>query len=73
MGCFEMKKTNQDVEKAVIGLARENVDDMLNILVEIAKSDPPTHVSVKAAEAVIKLSREQTPDERNPFGICLIG
>ena len=39
---------------------------MIARLVKIAEADPPTHVSVKAAEVLLKISQEKTEEERDP-------
>ncbi|MAI47714.1 MAG: hypothetical protein CBC34_017205 [Hyphomicrobiaceae bacterium TMED74] len=51
-----------------IGLATRNSEAMVARLIEIADSDLG-HVSVKAAESVVKLGQEQTAIERDPFGL----
>ena len=62
-----MKEENADLDAAIL-IARDSVTAMVERLIEIAKTDPPTHVSVKAAEAVIRLSGEQTKRGLFPFG-----
>ena len=57
------------IEDKLIERARENAEDMLERLLEIANTVPASHVSVKAAEAVIKLAREKTQAERDPFNM----
>ena len=42
---------------------------MLSRLVEIGNAEPPTHVSIKAAETVIALARQKTEEERYQFGV----
>lgn len=64
-----MHRQKNDVEDAVIHAARENAQGMLDRLIEIANADPASHVSVKAAETIIKLAREQTSKERDPLGM----
>ena len=68
-GVLQMTKHKTSVEDAVILKARKHAQKMLDRLVEIANTEPPSHVSIKAAETVIALAREQTDNERNPFGI----
>lgn len=43
-------------EDKVIKKARKHFEDMLERLVDIANTEPPSHVSVRAAETVIKLA-----------------
>jgi ABC-type dipeptide/oligopeptide/nickel transport system ATPase subunit len=69
MGSNKMAKRKKSVEDVVITKARTHAEQMLSRLVEIASAEPPTHVSIKAAETIIALAREKTDDERNPFGI----
>ena len=38
-------------------------------LIEIASSEPSSHVSVKAAEVVVRIGREQTSIEKDPYGV----
>ena len=64
-----MTKHKSSVEDAVILKARKHAEKMLTRLVEIANSEPASHVSVKAAETVISLARQQTDGERDPYGI----
>jgi hypothetical protein len=63
-----MTKHKTSVEDAVLLKARKHSQKMLDWLVEIAQSEPPSHVSIKAAETVISLSREKTTEEANPLG-----
>jgi hypothetical protein len=64
-----MTKRKMSVEDAVILKARKHAQKMIDRLVEIAQSEPSSHVSAKAAETVISLAREQTDEERNSFSI----
>jgi hypothetical protein len=62
-----MMKHKTSVEDAMILKARKQAEKMLARLVEIANTEPPSHVSIKAAETVIALAREQTSEEMGPL------
>jgi hypothetical protein len=66
---LQMAKRKEFSEDAMIAKARTHADQMLNRLVEIANAEPSSHVSVKAAETVIRLAREKTEKERDPLNI----
>lgn len=62
-----MPSTTADCEDELIRKARKNADKMLKRLIEIAETEPPSHASIRAAEVIIRLARERTSDERDPF------
>lgn len=66
MGCYDMANDRTEIEDGIILAAREHAANIFERLVMIANADPPTHVSLKAAELIIKLSREETSEERDP-------
>ena len=61
-----MGREKQETEDAAILRARRHAEAMIARLVKIAEADPPTHVSVKAAEVLLKISQEKTEEERDP-------
>ena len=61
-----MGRDKRETEDTAILRAREHAEDIIARLVEVAAADPPTHVSVKAAEVLLRISQEKTAEECDP-------
>ena len=61
-----MARAKKVIEDVAIIRAREHAENMIARLVEVASADPPTHVSVKAAEILLRISHERTAEESDP-------
>lgn len=63
-----MRKQKLSSTDQAILLARGNSEAMVARLIEIANTEV-SHVGVKAAETVVRLGREETSQEKDPFGL----
>jgi hypothetical protein len=60
-----MGNARTEIEDALTHTACEHADGVFSRLLEIANADPPMDASLKAAELIVKLSREETSEEKN--------